>query len=378
MEAQSGIRSKLRCPGCTFEGGLSSDKDQRPLTGHICARNVCSSCECFGVATTVDPVLHRRAFMSLMGCATVLPRKVCAQPQSRTVRIGFLRSGEPPKAFVEGFEQGLRELGYSTGRNLVIEYRFTDGSMQSLPRLASELVAQKVDVVVASAGPAALALQGATRSVPVVIVAVPDPVALGIVPSLARGDGNVTGLAISSADLAGKRLQLLKEVVPTLTRVAVLWEPANPTNQVQIKGVEEGMRAFGLQSQLVPVRVPDDFESAFKVASNASGLLVLDSVFFVTHRERIARLANANGLATIYTLKEFVDAGGLLSYGAHLPDMYRRAASYVDKILKGSKPSDLPIEQPAKFELVVNLKTARTLGITIPRSVMLRADELIR
>ncbi len=275
------------------------------------------------------------------------------QAAGKVGRIGFLRAGKPPKDFVEAFQQGLHELGYIDGQNVIVEFRLTDGSVEELPRLAEELVRSKVDVILASAGASAVAAKKVTTSVPIVFVGVYDPVELGITPSLSRPGGNITGLALSSADLFGKRLQLLKELVPKLQRVAVLSHPANPPNAMQVKAVEVAARTLGIQLQLVSVRSPNDFDSAFK-AVRAEGLLQLDSPFFTTQRTRLVELAVRSRLPVIYGYREMVDVGGLMSYGAHFADLYKRAATYVDKILKGAKPADLPVEQPTKFELVIN------------------------
>jgi putative ABC transport system substrate-binding protein len=295
----------------------------------------------------------------------------------KVYRIGFLRAGPPPKAWVEAFQQGLRERGYVEGQNVTVEFRFTDGSLDQLPQLAEELVGLKVDVVVASAGAAAVAAAKAVTSVPVVFVAVYDPVELGLVPNLGRPGGNVTGLAVSSADLAGKRLELLREIVPKLRRVAVLSHPANAANPIQLKGAEVAARTLGVQLQPVPVQGPPDLDSAFKAARGAGGLLQLDSVLFTTHRARIAELAAKSRLPAIYTLRDYVEVGGLMSYGPDFPDLYRRGATHVDKVLKGVRPADLPVEQPTKFEFVINVRTAKALGLTIPPLLLLRADRLI-
>jgi putative ABC transport system substrate-binding protein len=259
----------------------------------------------------------------------------------------------------------------------VVEFRFTDGSVDLLPQLADELVRLKVDVLVASAAPPALATKKATTSVPIIFMSVVDPVELGLIPGLGRPGGNITGLAISSADLAGKRLELLRELVPKLRRVAVLWDRSNLGNPMQLKGAEVAARPLGMQLESVPVRGPNDFDSGFKAVRDADGLLQLDSPLFTTHRARLVGLAATSRVPAIYGYSEMVEIGGLLSYGAHLPDLYRRAATYVDKILKGAKPGDLPVEQPTKFELVINLKTAKALGLTIPPSVLMRADQVI-
>jgi putative tryptophan/tyrosine transport system substrate-binding protein len=295
----------------------------------------------------------------------------------KVYRIGFLRAGPPPRLWVDAFQQGLRERGYVDGQNALVAFRFTDGSIDPLPQLAEELVRLKVDVIVASSGPPALAAKKATSSVPIVFVSVIDPVEIGLVRNLGSPGGNITGLAMTSADLTGKRLEVLRELVPRLRRVAVLSHTATPSTPMQIKGAEIAARTLGVQLQLVPVRGPDDFDAAFKTVRGADGLLQLDSLLFTTHRARLVGLAAASWVPTIYGYREMADVGGLMSYGAHLPDMYRRAAIYVDKILKGSKPADLPVEQPAKFEFVINMKAAKALGLTFPPSLLLRADQVL-
>jgi putative ABC transport system substrate-binding protein len=260
---------------------------------------------------------------------------------------------------------------------VVVELRATDGSVDQLPMLAEDLLRSKVDVILASAGPAALVVRNATTSVPVVFVGVVDPVGLGLVPSLARPGGNLTGLATTSGDFAGKRLELLKAIVPKLRRVAVLWHPANPTNPIQLKGAQAAARTLGVNLQLVPLQGPDDFDSAVKAVRGADGILMLESPLFTTYRAQLAELASKTRLPAIYGQKEYVEAGGLMSYGTHFYDLYRRAGSYVDRILKGAKPAELPVEQPAKFEFVINLRTAKALGLTIPPSLLLRADKVI-
>ena len=312
--------------------------------------------------------------------SVVLPSAPAEAQESRPgkiYRIGFLRAGHPPPAYLEGFQQGLREGGYVYGQNVVVELRATDGSVDQLPMLAEELLRAKVDVILASAGPAALVVRNATASVPVVFVGVVDPVGLGLVPSLARPGGNITGLATTSGDFAGKRLELLKAIVPKLRRVAVLWHPANPTNPIQLKGAQAAARTLGVKLQPVPLQGPDDFDSAVKAVRGADGILMLESPLFTTYRAQLAELASKARLPAIYGQKEYVEAGGLMSYGTHFYDLYRRAGSYVDRILKGAKPAELPVEQPAKFEFVINLRTAKALGLTIPSSLLLRADKVI-
>jgi putative ABC transport system substrate-binding protein len=295
----------------------------------------------------------------------------------KVYRIGFLRAGQPPETYVVGFQQGLRERGYVDGQNVVVEFRATDGSFDQLPRFAEELVRSKVDVILASAAPAALAAKRVTTSVPIVFVGVHDPVELGLVSSLVRPGGNVTGLSTNAADLAGKRLELLRAMVPRLRRVAVIWHPANPTNPIQLKGAQVAARTLGVQLVPVPVQGPKDFDSAVTTVRGTDGLLMLESPFFTTHRARLAELAAKSRVPAIYGQREYVAAGGLMSYGTDFQDLFRRAAPYVDKILKGAKPADLPVEQPTKFEFVINLKTAKALGLTIPPSLQLRADQVI-
>jgi putative tryptophan/tyrosine transport system substrate-binding protein len=323
--------------------------------------------------------------MRRIGLAVILALSVVlapltdeAQPAGKVYRIGFLRAGQPPKTFVEAFQQGLRARGYIEGRNVVIEYRYTDGSFDELSRLAAELVRFNVDVILASGAPAAFAARSATTKVPIVFASVYDPVEIGLVTGLAHPGGNVTGLSQTSADLGGKRLELLKELLPKLKSVAILWHPANLTNLVQKKSVEVAARTLGVDTKSVPVQDPSQFGSAFEDARGVDALVQVDDPLLITHRRQLAELAVRSRLPAIAGLREYVDAGGLMSYGADHPDLYRRAATYIDKILKGAKPADLPIEQPTKFDLVINLKTAKALGLTIPQSLLVRADEIIQ
>jgi putative ABC transport system substrate-binding protein len=312
-------------------------------------------------------------FVALSGVAA------CAQqPQEKKVyRVAFLRAGQPPKTWVEAFQQGLRERGYVDGQNVVVDFRFTDGSVDQLPRLVEELVRLKVDVIVASAAPPAVAAKKVTTSVPIVFVGVAGPVELGLVRSLGRPGGNVTGLADSGPDLAVKRLELLKEFVPKLRRVAMLWHSENPGNLLQLKRAEVAARTLGIQLESVPVQGPRDFDAAFKAVRAADGLLQANAPLFTAHRARIVELAATSRVPAIYAVRESAEVGGLMSYGPHYPDLLRRAGTYVDKILKGANPADLPVEQPTKFELVINLRTAKALGLTIPPSLLLRADQVI-
>ena len=283
----------------------------------------------------------------------------------------------------DAFLQGLRELGYVEGRNVVIEYRYAEGKPERLPALAAELVALKVDVIVTVSNTTALAAKQATRTVPIVFTAVANPVAAGIVTSLARPGGNLTGLASLGSELVGKRLELVKQAVPVVDRVAVLWLPGalgERTEKDMRTGADVAARALGLRLQFVEARGPADLDGAFSdmTRARASALTVLPSNMFLREHRRLVDLAAKHRLPAVYTVKEYVDAGGLMSYGANQVDLYRSAATYVDKILKGAKPDDLPVEQSSKFELFINLKSANALGITIPKSMLARADEVIQ
>ena len=278
--------------------------------------------------------------------------------------------------------QGLRDLGYVEGRNVVIEIRDAEGEAERLPALAAELVALKVDVIVAPNTPQALAAKQATRTLPIVFSFVADPVASGLVTSLARPGGNVTGLSSLTPELVGKRLELLTQAVPGVSRVAVLWQPGfqgERTEKDMLKGADVAARALGVRLQFVEAQGPADFDRAFSdmTRARAGALTVLGSTMFISERRRLVDLAAKNRLPAVYARREYVDAGGLMSYGSNIADLFRRAATYVDKILKGAKPADLPVEQPTKFELVINLKTAKALGLTIPPSLLGRADQVI-
>jgi putative ABC transport system substrate-binding protein len=305
-----------------------------------------------------------------------------AQQAAKIPRIGILSPFDRSSAArnVEAFRRGLRELGYTEGNNIAIEYRFAEGKFDRLPDLAIELVRLNVAVIVTSSTPGVQAARSATTTIPIVIAAVSDPVGSGFVASLAHPGGNVTGLSLLDTELSAKRLELLREAVPGLARMGVLWSPADPGMTLQFNMVQDIAQPLGLQIQNVQVRDPSAFEGAFQAASNGrvGALLVFAQPFTLRHRTQIVDLAGKSRLPAIYTSRSFVDAGGLMAYGASLPELYRRAAIYVDKILRGAKPADLPVEQPTKFELVINMKTARTLGLKIPQSLLIRADEVIQ
>ncbi|MFO1304948.1 MAG: ABC transporter substrate-binding protein [Burkholderiales bacterium] len=309
-----------------------------------------------------------------------------AQTTDRVYSIGYLSTGSASTTYtrpLEAFRQRLRELGWDEGRNLRIEYRYAEGKADRLPALAEELVRLKVDVIVAAPTPSAQAAKDATRTIPIVGLSLTEPVAVGLVPSLARPGGNVTGLTYGvDTDIFGKQLQLLMEAVPNVRRVAVLSNPASggPTHKVRMESVKNSARALGLQLQILEVNEPSDFDAAFAAMSKErAGALFLsgDAMFFV-HRARLADLATKHRLPSMSTQRQWVDAGGLLSYAPSFPEQYWRAATYVDKILRGAKPADLPIEQPTKFELAINLRTARELGIGIPQALLQRADDVIQ
>ena len=307
-----------------------------------------------------------------------------AQQAAKIARIGFLTDNLTANPHLrEAFRQGLRDLGYVEGRNVVIEYRDAEGKPERFTALAAELVALKVDVIVAPTTLATVASKQATRTLPIVFATAGDPVTSGLVTSLARPGGNVTGLSILAPELVGKRLELLTQAVPEVSRVAVLWQPGAMGERMDkdmLKEADVAARALGVRLHFVEARGPADFDRAFSdmTRARAGALTVLGSTMFSNERRRLVDLAPKNRLPAVYTSREFVEAGGLMSYGPNAADSYRRAATYVDKILKGTKPADLPVEQPTKFELVINLKTAKALGLKIPQSVLARADQVIQ
>ncbi len=326
--------------------------------------------------------------MRLIGLAVVLavslvlaPLGAGAQQTGKVYRIGVLEtlSATLNTANLDAFRQGLRELGYVEGRDFVIEYRSADGRPESFPGLATELVRLKVDLIVTRGTPAALAAEKATGSIPIVMATSADPTRFGIVSSLARPGGNVTGLSTIAVELAGKRLELVKEAIPRIARIALLANMSSPVSVSQWRQIEVAARSLGLAPQLLDVRAPEDLARAFDTAikQRADAVQVVNDTLTQTNFRRIVDLSAKHRLPSIFTSREFVDAGGLMAYGPNFTDLYRRAATYVDKILRGAKPGDLPVEQPTKFELVINLKTAKALGLTIPQTLLLRADQLI-
>jgi putative ABC transport system substrate-binding protein len=315
---------------------------------------------------------------------TLLLGVVYAQAQQpvKTPRIGVLMSGssEARRAVLDSFRQGLRDFGYTEGHNIVIEYRFDEGRDERLSDLAAELVQLKVDLIVTSGIPPALAAKRATTTIPIVVAAASDLVSTGLVASLARPGGNITGTNSLTAELSGKRLELLKELVPRLSRVGTLWNQLNPGAVGTWEETQAAAKELQLHLLSLPVRDPNNFEAAFSTAvkGGAEALVVIQDTLTNVHRTRIAQLAARSRLPAVYGSTPFVEAGGLISYGSSITGNYRRAAYFVDKILKGAKPADLPVERPTKFELVINLKTAKQIGLTISPHVLARADRVIR
>src|SRR6266540_5148541 len=327
--------------------------------------------------------MRRRDFIAFLGgAAAVWPLAARAQQNGKMPRIGFLgNSTAALEANLIGpFRDGLRALGYEEGRTIVIEYRWAEGNYARFPALVAELLAANVDVLVTAGTPASLAIKKATTSVPVVMIAVGDPVGTGLVPSLARPGGNLTGLSSIAPDLEGKRLELLRELVPKVSRVSFLVNPANAFHAVSEKHADEAATVLHLKLQFVGVRTESEFDQAFAaiVKERPGALIVLADRVFLHNRARIVDFAARNRLPAVYPYRELAEAGGLMCFGPNYADMHRRAATYVDKILKGAKPADLPVEQPTTFELLINLKAAKALGVTVPPTLLGRADEVIQ
>ena len=330
-------------------------------------------------------MLRRREFITLIGSAmaapcVLWPRTLFAQTPGKIPRVGYLAAARVALRD-EAFRQRLQELGYVEGQSVVIERRFAEGKFERLPALAAELVRLDVDVIVTVVTQASLAAKHATRTIPIVFIAVSDPLGTGLVASLAQPGGNVTGTSSMSSELVGKSLELLKEAAPTVARVAVIWNPDNAVFQAQmLRETQLAAGRLGLELRIFGVRGPDEFEPAFAgiAGAQAGALLVLSDPAYTAHMARLADLANQRRLPAMYTGREYAVAGGLMAYGASFVPLFQRAADYVDKILKGAKPADLPVEQPTKFELVINLKTAKAIGLAIPPNVLARADRVIR
>ena len=328
--------------------------------------------------------MKKAAVLSILSAVVLLAVAVIAEAQQpkKVPRIGYLTASTPVAQLpgTEALREGLREFGYVEGQNIAIEFRYAEEKPERLPALAADMVRLKVDVIVTGGPTATRTAKETTNTVPIVMSQDSDPVGNGFVASLARPGGNITGLATLSPELSGKRLELLKEIVPKLNRVAVLGTSTNPGNAQGLKETELAAKAFRVQLQYLDVRDPKDIEIAFREASReqADAVLVLGGPVVLPQRTKVAELAVKNRLPAIYNRPEFVEAGGLVSYSASYTDMSRRAATYVDKILKGAKPADLPVEQPTKFEFIINLKAAKQIGLTIPPNVLARADKVIK
>jgi putative tryptophan/tyrosine transport system substrate-binding protein len=327
--------------------------------------------------------MKKAAVPSILAAVVLVAVAVIAEAQQpkKVPRIGFLSvtsSGQDPR--LEAFRQGLREMGYVEGKNFTLEYRSVEGKFDRLPALAAELIRLNVDVIVTQGTPAAAAAKNATSTIPIIVSGGTDPVATGLVSSLARPGGNITGVTIMNEELAGKRLELLKETSPKVSRIGVLWNSANRGAAVVFKQTQAAAQELRLSLQSLEVQTVNDLQGAFEAAtrSGVNGLALLATSPITDHLKLVADLAVKNRLPSIYDRSDFVEAGGLMSYGPNVPDMSRRAAIYVDKVLKGANPGDLPVERPTKFELVINLKTAKALGLTIPPVVMMRAEKVIK
>jgi putative tryptophan/tyrosine transport system substrate-binding protein len=320
--------------------------------------------------------MKRRKFIALLGGAAAWPLAARAQQAGKIHKVGYL-SPSVPNVFTPRLFDDLRELGWIEGKNVAFERRFAENRLERLPEFAAELVRVNVVIVaIGTLGP--LAAKRATSTIPIVMTGAGDPLGSGLVASLARPGGNVTGMSLMAPDLGGKRLELLKELLPRLARVAVLWNAANPYPAIVFKETQAAGLTLRIEVQM-EVRSPDDFDSAFETArrQRPDALISVEDPLTFSHRKRIADFAVADRLPSLHGLREDVAAGGLISYGASLPDLYRRAAGYVDKILRGAKPADLPVQAPTKYELAINLKTAKALGLEIPATVLARADEVI-
>jgi putative tryptophan/tyrosine transport system substrate-binding protein len=325
-------------------------------------------------------MIRRREFITLFGgAAASWPIAARAQVAEKTYTVGILSAAEVIPTLNMAFAEGLRELGWIEGKNVVFERRYAENRLERLPELVVDLVRLKVDVIAAAGTLAPLRAKQATTTIPIVMTAAGDPLGSGLVASLARPGGNVTGMSLMAPDLGGKRLELLKEVLPRLTRVAILWNAANPYSALVFKETQSATRTLGIEVQSLEVRGPDDFDDTFEAArrQHPEALITVEDPLTVSHRMRIAEFASAQQLPSLHGAREFVAVGGLISYGASLADLFRRAAYFVDKIFKGAKPGDMPVQQPTKFELVINLRTAKALSVEIPDKLLALADEVI-
>ena len=324
--------------------------------------------------------MKRRDFITLLGGAALSwPRAARAQQVGRRYTVGILSAASENTALSPVLPDALGKLGWVEGNNVVFEHRYAENRLERLPGLAADLVRLKVDVIAAHGTLAPLAAKQASSTIPIVMTAAGDPLGSGLVANLARPGGNVTGMSLMAPELGGKRLELLKEFLPRLARVAVLWNAANPYSALVFKATQAAGRTLGIEVQSLEVRAPDDFDGAFEAARRQppDALITVEDPLTITHRQRVADFTAGQRLPSLHGVREFVAAGGLMSYGANLADLLRRAAGYVDKILRGAKPADLPVQQPSKFELVINLKTAKALSLDVPPTLLARADEVI-
>jgi putative tryptophan/tyrosine transport system substrate-binding protein len=327
--------------------------------------------------------MNRRAFVTGLGAVLAAPLAAEAQPPAKIPRVGFLSpsSVSDPRTsrYFQAFRQGLRDAGWAEGQNIVIESRWAEGKYNRLPALAAELVRLEVAVIVTYGGAATQATRQATRTIPIVMAVVQEAVSTGLVSSLAHPGGNITGTSSMSPELVQKELQILKELVPKVSRIALLGNPAQPGHGPQLRHAQDAARELGVSVRVLEARDPSEIDKAFAVmtAERASAVVVLPDSMLLDHRTRIANLAIQGRLPMVSAIADHAEAGGLLAYGPSIVDTFHRAATYVDRILKGAKPGDLPVEQPTKFELIINLKTAKALGLTIPSSLLLRADQVI-
>src|SRR3984893_6590033 len=335
----------------------------------------------FGDGVRQEPSIKRRTFMALLsGGLLAVPLAAEAQQAGKVPRVGVLAPGSPPLEHFDAFRKGLLDLGYIEGQTIILEPRWDKGSTAHHTSLVADLVRLQVNIIVAGTTPTAIAAQKATRTIPIVMAAIADPVGAGLIASLARPGGNITGMSLISAELSGKRLEILKEAIPSVSRVAVLWNPTNPNTVGLLHDTQSAAQSLGIQLQVLEVRTADDVDAAFRsaVKGGAQALVTVQDALFSLQRAQIAELARKKRIPTMSGETGFAAASGLMNYGPNIVDSWRRSSVYVDNILRGARPGDLPIEQPTKFELVINLKTAKALGLTIPPSLLGRADEVIQ
>jgi len=384
LPVTSGCRTNVCSRRCARRAAADTSRsphreNAQSLKRLVCRRRVWTRATSVRIITSITVLV----FLLAVGILAVPPAGE-TQQGAAIPRIGFLSasSSSDPRTphYLGAFREGLRELGYVEGQNIAIEYRWAEGKYDRLPGLAAELVSLKVDIIVATALPAIQAAKQATGTIPIVMTSSLDPVATGFAANLARPGGNITGLSAMAPEIVGKQLELLKELVPKVSRVALLGNPANPGTAPMVRRAQDAARELGIRLQPLEARSPSEIDNAFAAMTRerAGALLVLLDVMFADHRARIADLAAKHRLPAVYGLQDFAEVGGLIVYGSSFVDRFRRAAIFVDKILKGAKPAALPIEQPTRFALTINLRAAKALGLTIPQSLLLRADQVIQ